>query len=87
MRMEFKTDSHIILLSSCQFLDNQHSKSHSFLKDMHLILPTFCTLTQIKFRIGDVHETALINCEFSDSWCSEGQNLLRGINKFLSIIS
>jgi hypothetical protein len=85
--MEFETDPHVILLSSCEFLDNQHNKSHILLKDIHQILPTFCTLIRIKFRTGDVHETALTNCELSINWCSEGQNLLSGINKFLSIIS
>jgi hypothetical protein len=35
MLMEFETDPHITLLRSYEFTDNQRSKNHTLLKDIH----------------------------------------------------
>jgi hypothetical protein len=85
--MKFETNLHAMPLSSCVLMTPSATKGILYLRIHMKFCTCFCKLIWIKFRIGNIHKIALTDCDFSENWCCESKNLLRGINRFVTTIS
>lgn len=78
-----------MLLSICEFCDNQSIERHTLLRDANENLPHFLhfSLDLDTILCGGVHKNLLDNCELHENQFSESYTLLKGINEFLSSFS
>lgn len=81
-------DLHVIPLHNCEFCEYWCSKCHTLLMGVYIILPFSTFLAQFgKIWYKGCTQKLLTEHKFCRNMCSDNNSLLRGINKFLSLLS